>query len=42
MDKNNIAIILRMEGEVPKVILERECVIVITNKDMISSKRGDI
>ena len=42
MDKNNIAIILRMEGEVPKASLDRECVIIITNKDMISSKRGDI
>lgn len=31
-----------MEPEVPKVVLEREFIIVITNKDMMSSKRNDI
>lgn len=42
MDKNNIALILRMETEVPKAVLDREFIIVITNKDMMSSKRDDL
>lgn len=42
MDKNNIAIILRQEPDVPKAVLDREFIIVITNKDMMSSNREDI
>ncbi|CAD8056327.1 unnamed protein product [Paramecium sonneborni] len=42
MDKNNIAIILRTQQELPTVLLGREHIIVITNKDMISSNRKDI